>query len=120
MYMQTIHSNKSVTEVVYRAPLGTTAVIRPMNNSNCRVSAILGMVLPLILVSVLIHYVLMGLLPGESPNMLSELEGTDRGLVYMLIMLTAGSLLAFAFTNFDRLAGLSTMCPVNGQKPKGD
>jgi len=97
-----------------------TAVIGSMNTCKCHARSILGMVLPLILVAVLIHYVLMGLLPGESPNMLSELEGTDRGLVYMIIMLTAGSLLAFSFTNFDQLAGLSTMCPVNGQEPKGD
>ncbi len=97
-----------------------TAVIGSMNTSIRRVSAILGTILPLVLVTVLIHYVLLGLLPGGSPNMLNELEGMDRGLVYMIIMLTAGSLLAFAFTNFDRLAGLSTTCPTNGRKPKGD
>ena len=91
-----------------------------MTTCNCPARSILGTVLPLVLLAVLIHYVLLGLLPGASPNMLSELEGTDRGLVYMIIMLTAGSLLAFAFTNFDQLAGLSTMCPTNGHKPKGD
>jgi len=91
-----------------------------MHTSNYRISAILGMILPLVLLTVLIHYVLLDLIPGGPPNMLTELEGVDRGLVYMIIMLLAGGLLAFSFTNFDRLAGLSTMCPVNGRKPKGD
>ena len=120
MYMQRIHSNKSVTKEVHRAPLGMTAVIGSMHTSNYRISAILGMILPLVLLTVVIHYVLLDLIPGGPPNMLTELEGVDRGLVYMIIMLLAGGLLAFSFTNFDRLAGLSTMCPVNGRKPKGD
>lgn len=118
MYMQRLHSNKSVAEEVRRAALGMTAVIGSMNSCNNRVSSILGTILPLIFLGVLLHYVLIDLIPGGPPNALTDLRDVDRGIAYMCIMLLAGGLLAFSFTNFDRLAGLNTMCPVKVRKRK--
>ena len=98
--------------------LGMMAVISHMGTNDNRASSILGMILPLVFLGVLLHYVLLDLLPGGPPNLLTDLSGLDRGLAYMGIMLLAGGLLAFSFTNFDRLAGLNKMCPVKVRKHK--
>ena len=80
-----------------------------------RILAVLATFLPIAVVCALVSAMVLVCMPTSQVDCpLAGLEGAARGLAFISVMLVAGGLLAFAFSNLDRALGIDTACNDNG------